>query len=347
MSHQLPVARTVDFKQGERNVFFHLLTACNLSCKHCYINPPQHGTETLPKDTAIKWLKLFARSDLSSNLILLGGEPTMHTELADIIRAAKAMRYTVTVDSNGFLFNDLLNRVTPKELDYLSFSLDGPTPEINDPIRGENVFTVCTHNLSQAVDKGFNTSVIYTVSSLNIDHLHHMPQLLVKLGVKRFFIQVIGLRGKSAGTTHENDTDWQVEPERWLQVIPEVARQAADLGLHVTYPKVFLDPDEKFDCAGQVAENYFIFPNGRVYMCPLCEDYPINSFLIENNELRKREGINEDRFFSLSIPEGCVMNKLLQPNNIEYHPDGAPKHRISCCLLKQEILPNTKQTNNG
>jgi MoaA/NifB/PqqE/SkfB family radical SAM enzyme len=43
-----PTARTVGFQPGERNVFFHILTACNLSCRHCYINPAQHGTATLP-----------------------------------------------------------------------------------------------------------------------------------------------------------------------------------------------------------------------------------------------------------------------------------------------------------
>ena len=341
MTGESPQARTVGFKQGERNVFFHLLTACNLSCRHCYINPAQHGTETLPKDTALEWLRLFARPEQTSNLILLGGEPTMHPDLAEIIHAAKAMRFTVTIDSNGFLFHDILDRVTPKELDYLSFSLDGPDPEINDPIRGDNVFSTCIENLKLAVQKGFNTSVIYTVSSINIDHLHRMPSLLAKIGVKRFFIQVIGLRGKSAETTHDSNTNWQVEPERWLQIVPKVARQAADLGLHVTYPKVFIDPDEQFECAGQVAENYFIFPNGRVYQCPLCEDYPIHSYQIENNELCRRAGINEDRFFRLSIPEGCVMNKLLQPDNIKYFADGTPQHRISCCLLKQEIIPST------
>ncbi len=340
MSTNRSVAPTVGFKQGERNVFFHLLTACNLSCKHCYINPSQHGNATLSKDTVFKWLRLFVRPGQESNLILLGGEPTLHPDLPDIIRAAKTMRYTVTVDSNGYLFHNLLERVTPQELDFLSFSLDGPDPEINDPIRGDNVFTICTENIRRAVDKGFNTSVIYTVSSLNIDALHRMPPLLVELGVKRFFIQVIGLRGKPAGSNPGTVSSWQVEPERWLQTVPQVAEQAARMGLHVTFPKVFLDKDELFECAGRVAENFFIFPNGRVYQCPLCEDYPIHAFTIENDQLHKHEGINEDRFFSLSIPEGCVMNKLLQPDNIEYLPGGIPQHRISCCLLKQEIVPD-------
>ncbi len=334
-----PIARTVGFKPGERNVFFHLLTGCNLSCKHCYINPVQHGTAMLPLQTILKWLKLFARPQQETNLILLGGEPTMHPDLAAIIRAAKSMRFAVTVDSNGFLFHDLLERVRPSELDFLSFSLDGPDAAVNDPIRGDNVFATCTENLKKAVALGFHTSLIYTVSALNIDHLHRMPKLLAELGVQRFFIQVIGLRGKPAAGKPDKGSEWQVDPQQWLEVVPQVAREAARAGIHVTYPKVYLEPHDEFQCAGRVAENFFIFPNGRVYQCPLCEDYAIHSFSIEDDRLIRRDGLNEDRFFSLDIAEGCVMNKLLQPDNIDYLADGSPRHRISCCLLKQEVVP--------
>ncbi|HHB77142.1 MAG TPA: radical SAM protein [Desulfobulbus sp.] len=332
-------ARTVGFTRGERNVFFHLLTGCNLRCRHCYINPSQHGTTTLPLATVRKWLACFARPQQETNLILLGGEPTMHPDLAAIIRAAKTMNYHVTVDSNGFLFHDLLDRITPEELDFLSFSLDGPDAAVNDPIRGQGVFATCTENLKKAVAKGFHTSLIYTVSGLNIDHLHRMPELAADWGVERFFIQVIGLRGKPAAGAPAPETAWQVDPAHWLAVVPEVAVRAAELGLSVTFPKVFLDPGEPFECAGLVAENFFIFPNGRVYQCPLCEDYPIHAFVMENDRLVKHEGLNEDRFFPLDIPEGCVMNKLLQPDNIDYTAGGTPKYRISCCLLKQHIDP--------
>ena len=335
----LPAARTVGFKPGERNVFFHLLTACNLACRHCYINPQQHGTNTLPLETVLAWLKVFARPERQTNLILLGGEPTLHPDLPAIIRAAKSLRYAVTVDTNGYLFHDFLQRVTPKELDYLSFSLDGPDAAVNDPLRGEGVFAVCTANIRKAVDARFNTSLIYTVSRRNIDALHRMPELLADWGVRRFFIQVIGLRGNPASKEQVNGGGWQVEPRQWLDVVPKVAEEAARLGIHVIYPKVYLEEGEIFQCAGVVAENFFVFPNGRVYQCPLCEDHPIHSYEIADNKLVHRLGLNEDRFFSLVIPEGCVMNRLLQPDNIAYHPDGSPVHRISCCLLKQEQLP--------
>ncbi|OGQ94712.1 MAG: heme biosynthesis protein [Deltaproteobacteria bacterium RIFOXYD12_FULL_57_12] len=328
-------ARTVDFRVGERNVFLHVLTACNLACRHCYINPGQHGSSAISRETMAEWLALFAAPDRETNLILLGGEPTLHPDLAFGIRTAREFGYaSVTVDTNGFLFHDFLERVSPADLDYLSFSLDGPSAVVNDPIRGAGVFATCTANLCKAVARGFNVSLIYTVSRHNIDFLPQMPALLAEWGVQRFFIQVIGLRGKTA---QGQAGDWQLSPEEWLAVVPAVARRAAELGVVAVFPKVFLASDEDFSCAGRVAENYFVFPNGRVYVCPLCEDYPINAFRIEAGQLVRNSGLTEERFFSLDIPEGCVMSRLLQPANLGHSPDGRPLHRISCCLLKQEM----------
>jgi Fe-coproporphyrin III synthase len=145
-----------------------------------------------------KWLEIFADGQKKTNLIFLGGEPTLHPDLAHGIARAKELGFSVTVDTNGYLYHDILEKTSPELLDYLSFSLDGPDSAVNDPIRGDGVFEVCTRNLRKAVQLGFNVSVIYTVSSRNIDHLARMAPLLVDMGVKRFFIQVIGLRGRSA-----------------------------------------------------------------------------------------------------------------------------------------------------
>ncbi len=332
--------RTVAFSRNAVNLFFHLLTRCNLNCRHCYINPEQHGSQTLPLETVRGWLAAFQARAQETNLVLLGGEPTLHRDLARIIRLAREMGFgSVTVDTNGYLFHDILQRVSPAEVDYFSFSLDGPTPAVNDPLRGEGSFEVCLAGIRQAVERGFNTSLIYTVSSANLDHLEGMGPLLKHLGVKRFFIQVIGLRGQSAGppAASASRAPGQVSREQWMAVVPRVAESIADAGLTVVYPKVFLAPGEAFACAGRVADNYFVFPNGRVYRCPLCEDYPLHSLMFADHRLVATTKINERDLFALSIPEGCVMNRLVQPGNIEYRPDGRPHYRIACCLLKEEV----------
>ncbi|MEW6259011.1 MAG: radical SAM protein [Thermodesulfobacteriota bacterium] len=326
--------RTVEFSKDRVNVFFHILTACNLSCKHCYINPSAHGTRTLPIETIRAWIDLFAARKPSANIIFLGGEPTLHPDLSHAVRHARQRGYqSITIDTNGFLFHDILDKISPDEVDAISFSLDGAEARTNDRLRGKGCFDAVIQGIRKAVAAGFGISVIFTVSSANIHELPRMPALLQSLGVHRFFIQVVGLRGQSASKTETGQTEASV----WLDNVPRVAEEAAERGITVTYPKVYLEPDETFECAGKVADNAFIFPNGRVYRCPLCEDHPLHSLEIVDNRLCERPPLTERELFELDIPEGCVMNRLIQPGNIVYGADGKPVHRIACCMLKQEL----------
>ena len=327
--------KTVAFSKNATNVFFHILTNCNLKCKHCYINKKQHGEKTLPLDTIEAWLEVFVSKNKNANVIFLGGEPTLHPDLSLAIKKAKALGYnSITVDTNGYLFHDILSKVDPEEIDYFSFSLDGATRKTNDMIRGEGSYDKCIAGIKKAILRGFTTSLIYTVSQMNFHELDRIAPLLKDLGVDRFFIQVIGIRGKSAVNRQEK---LQVSRDEWLKIIPDVAKKIARLGITVTYPKVFLSPDQLFECAARVAENYFIFPNGRVYQCPLCEDFPLHSKVFKGNMLLDTPKINENDLFELNIPEGCVMNKLIQPGNLSYNTDGTPEYRVACCMLKEEI----------
>jgi hypothetical protein len=174
---------------------------------------------------------------------------------------------------------------------------------------------------------------------MNIHELELMPSLIKNLGLDRFFIQVIGLRGKAAlsRSTKDPGQTLQVSKSKWLEIIPAVAQKVAGHGVTVSFPKVFLEPEERFECAGLVSQNYFIFPNGRVYRCPLCEDYPLHSLEFKDNMLGEVESLNESDLFKLNIPEGCVMNKLIQPQNLSYTADGVPEYKIACCLLKEEV----------
>jgi Fe-coproporphyrin III synthase len=335
--------RTVDFSKNSTNLFFHILTQCNLSCRHCYINPAQHGTNLLELSTIRAWLESFSGHRPSMNLIFLGGEPTLHPDLAAAIKQARRLGFgSITVDTNGFLFHDILSKVDPTEVDFFSFSLDGATRATNDRIRGQGSYDACVAGIRRTISRGFNTSLIYTVSRYNLHELEMMAPLLQEWGVSRLFIQVIGLRGKSAlGIANRGPQQSpQVSRRQWLDTVPRVAQMMAELGIQVTYPKVFLNHDEAFECAGLVADNYFIFPNGRVYRCPLCEDFPIHSLAFVENRLVPAARLNERDFFALNIPEGCVMNKLIQPQNLAYDRQGRPQYKIACCLLKEEIVKN-------
>ncbi len=339
------IYKTVEFRPDTRNVFFHITTFCNLKCKHCYINPKEHGDISLDIDTIKKWLSLFSPDKKfkenidplkSCNCIFLGGEPTLNPALPDAVKEAKNLGYTsITIDTNGYMFNDALNKINPADINYFSISIDGHLPEINDAIRGKGSFNKIIESVKLAHEKGFAVSSIFTVSQKNLHSLRFMPDFLNSLGIKRFFIQVIGLRG-SARSFGDN---LQVNIKDWLEIVPDVAQNASKKNIYVTYPKVYLDKNDKFQCAGIVAENFFIFPNGRVYTCPLCEDYSLHSYEIREDKLIEMPKICERELFTLDVPEGCVMNKLLHPQNIPYDNEGRVTSRIACCMLKEEIAP--------
>ena len=329
------VKKTVSFSKNATNIFFHILTACNLKCRHCYINRDQHGQNTLPVATIEKWLSAFKEKADTANLVLLGGEPTLHPDLSKVIKLSRKMGFqSITVDTNGYLFHDILEKVTPEEVDVFSFSLDGATAETNDMIRGAGSYHKCLEGVEKADACGFATSMIYTVSSMNIHELDQFAELVKSLPVRQVFIQVIGLRGNADTAIDEK---LQVTRQVWQSTVPRIAEAIAGHGKKVVYPKVYLEKEETFMCAGRVAANYFIFPNGRVYQCPLCEDHPLHSFRFNGDVLEEMPKINENDLFELDIPEGCVMNRLIQPDNIQYNSDGTPAFQIACCLLKEEI----------
>ncbi|KPA10572.1 heme biosynthesis protein, partial [Candidatus Magnetomorum sp. HK-1] len=108
---------TILFKKNTRSVFFHITTKCNLSCKHCYIDPDQHGSGSVPLEEIIQWLTYLKKNN--TDLVLLGGEPTLHPDLSEVVKTARKLEYrSITIDTNGYLFHDILNQVTPLDVDF-------------------------------------------------------------------------------------------------------------------------------------------------------------------------------------------------------------------------------------
>jgi hypothetical protein len=82
----------------------HVTHACNLACESCshYSNHSHSGNLELAEAEA--WMSAWRRRFSLGELILLGGEPTIHPQLPEFVRLARRCfpRACVTVVSNGF-----------------------------------------------------------------------------------------------------------------------------------------------------------------------------------------------------------------------------------------------------
>ena len=136
-------------------------TLCNLTCHHCFIS-------CSPKNDAFGFLSLAdVRRRLEESVPLgvkeyyfTGGEPFLNPETTAILELA--LRYgPATVLTNGTVLKDeWLTRLRAAEehsIYSLEFrvSIDGFSPETNDPIRGEGTFSRAMKGVVKLVEHGF------------------------------------------------------------------------------------------------------------------------------------------------------------------------------------------------
>ena len=136
-------------------------TLCNLMCHHCFIG-------CSPKNDAFGFLTLQeVRRRLEESALLgvkayyfTGGEPFLNPEMTAILETT--LRYgPATVLTNGTVLKEewlvRLRRAEERCLYSLEFrvSIDGFSPETNDPIRGEGTFARAMKGVLKLVEHGF------------------------------------------------------------------------------------------------------------------------------------------------------------------------------------------------
>ncbi len=103
---------------------------CNLHCAFCY----RMKGEPLETADAIQMLSQI-QSVGFRDIAFVGGDPSLRTDIGELITEAKRLGFNVEVQTNAHLF-DRAFKNSFSDISLFGFSLDGPTPQIHDTIRG-------------------------------------------------------------------------------------------------------------------------------------------------------------------------------------------------------------------
>lgn len=118
----------------------HLTRACQLECSHCYADSsPQ--VDRRNELTTARWkvfLRDFARAG-GERALFTGGEALMHNGCIELMYEAKQLGLHVVLFSNGLLVPRFAKEIHAS-VDKVQISLDGPTAQANDEVRGRNTF---------------------------------------------------------------------------------------------------------------------------------------------------------------------------------------------------------------
>jgi len=156
------------------------LRACNSHCKYCYFYHENFGKpgDFLPAKT-IKEILMAADNQSQLDVVLSGGEITLHPEFAGIMDATHGMQRTgVTMITNGIAATkEKVKLIRDSNVSRVCMSLDGVIAEQHNFGRGNN-FDKALRGLYELQESGKNISVLTTIHSGNIDHLLELSEFL-------------------------------------------------------------------------------------------------------------------------------------------------------------------------
>jgi MoaA/NifB/PqqE/SkfB family radical SAM enzyme len=168
---------------------------CNNACLFCLDRDSQDGL-IKPFDQVKKDL-LLGQEEGISQVVLSGGEATIHPEFLKIVKFAKKIGYShVQVITNGrmFFYGDFLYSAVRAGVNEITFSLHGHNAKLHDyqtQINGS--FDQAVSALKKALEiPGLIISVDIVISKINCKYLYDILQFFIGLGVREFdLLQVI------------------------------------------------------------------------------------------------------------------------------------------------------------
>ena len=274
-----------------KQVFLYLVDRCNLRCTHCLYKSILDGDGRKKEIGFAQVLALLNtfRSLGASKLTIMGGEPTLYDEkhnhemFFSLIERAKLYGYEyIRMDTNGLFPSEMLMDRRVRQLDEITFSLDGPSKDINDGLRGKGVFDRCVANIRKAVASGYNVNVtccvhrgFTTAGCAPSVLLDRFILLMESIGVQRVNFRPVFKMG-IARDTWSGDTD--ISPDLWIQLqrilTGNIDRKRYAVPVRVpkrfaTDPEFDENPDYYGYCSAKLGERVLVHPDGTIRICAL------------------------------------------------------------------------------
>jgi len=257
-------------------------TLCNLTCHHCFIHcSPKNDTfGFLTRDQVRRQLDASIPLGVKE-YYFTGGEPFLNRELVAMVEQVLQVG-PVTILTNGtVLKTDWLNRLQTAEQNSrysLEFrvSIDGPTPEMNDPIRGERTFERAMKGVAMLCEFGFLPIITMTRTwdeSREDEILDSFRGILKEHGYARPRLKVLPrlkLGGEAERTQgygqFERITSEMMEGFDVSQLLCNHSRVVTDRGIYVC-PILIESESAKLGETLQEAQIDFPLLEGACYTC--------------------------------------------------------------------------------
>ena len=167
------------------------LSTCNLRCPFCHnASLVLHRDGAPPALTQQELLAfLEKRRGRLDGVCITGGEPTLHRELPELLRAVRALGYDIKLDTNGTNPAMLRTVMADGLVDYVAMDIKNSPARYAETCGGVDVLQAVEQGaallMEDRVDYEFRTTLVHPLHSA--DDMTAIGQWL--RGAKRYFLQ--------------------------------------------------------------------------------------------------------------------------------------------------------------
>jgi radical SAM protein with 4Fe4S-binding SPASM domain len=185
--------------------------ACNFKCVYCF----NASEKRLPDElTGAEWCNVIdqARELGVFQVLVTGGEPTLHPDLSSILRKLKGSDIDFKLFTNGGNLSDDLYEILSGA--RVQVSLDTADRRVHQQLTGVDTFEKVTGNIKRLARCGAQVSVKSVITSLNTSGLPELYRLCQDLGVELLSFDKFDVSSSGRGGIDLRITDKQKEEIR-------------------------------------------------------------------------------------------------------------------------------------
>lgn len=182
---------------------WHFTNHCNLRCSHCYQEGYHYQDLTLNElqkiaDQIINALKKW---NMLGRISLTGGEPFLSPHLPQLIEIMEESPEIKQFDilSNGTCITqghiDMLKQC--RKLHQIQISIDGPSEEIHDSVRGSGTFSTVRKTIDALLQNQIEVSFMFTLMRKNMNYALQVIDFAEECGVSAITVERVTPCGHS------------------------------------------------------------------------------------------------------------------------------------------------------
>ena len=230
-------------------------------------------------------------------ITLLGGEPSLHGEFVAILDVIKSAGLAARVVTNGSKkFRIALDAPDiAKKLGRVAVSLDAPTAELFDELRGPRAFADVMATIEKLRSLSIPFDINYTVTRSTLLSVTAMLDFAQELGADRLNMHWFSAAGRAREWAREESIDAIEWRDKVLSRVRKYRSPRSDYTVDCELGYAYgLPGEDPTACAVQGFTNLQFFPSGAVFSCGmLVEDDSRSAYVWSDGFLVSRDAESE------------------------------------------------------